>query len=86
MPRSGFVDIREAVANRIEELCRERDITINGLSYISGVSNSTIKAIFYKRSKNPGVATLKKLCDGFGITLVQFFDAEVFANLEQEVK
>lgn len=80
------MDTREAVANRIEELCKERDITINGLSYISGVSNSTIKGIFYKRSKNPGVVTLKKLCDGFGITLAQFFDTEAFNHLEQEVK
>ena len=80
------MDTREAIANRIEELCRARDITINGLSYISGVSNSTIKGIFYKRSKNPGVATIKKLCDGLGITLAQFFDTDDFNNLEQEIK
>lgn len=80
------MDTREAIANRIEELCKERSITINGLSYISGVSNSTIKGIFYKRSKNPGIVTLKKLCDGFGITLAQFFDTDVFNKLEQEVK
>lgn len=80
------MDIREAVANRITELCRARGITINGLSYISGVSNSTIKGIFYKRSKNPGVSTIKKLCDGLGITLAQFFDTDVFNSLDQEVK
>lgn len=80
------MDTRAAVANRIEALCSERSITINGLSYISGVSNSTIKGIFYKRSKNPGIVTIKKLCDGFGITLAQFFDTEAFNGLEQEVK
>ena len=80
------MDTRSEVANRIEELCKERGITINGLSYISGVSNSTIKGIFYKRSKNPGVVTIKKLCDGFGITLAQFFDTEGFNRLEQEIK
>ena len=80
------MDTREAVANRIEELCRERGITINGLSYIAGVSNSTIKGIFYKRSKNPGIVTIKKLCDGFGITLGQFFNTAAFDILEQEVK
>lgn len=80
------MDIRVLVANRIEELCKERGITINGLSYISGVSNSTIKGIFYKRSKNPGIATIKKLCDGFGITLAQFFDIEAFNSLEQEIE
>lgn len=80
------MDTRAAVANRIESLCSERGITINGLSYISGVSNSTIKGIFYKRSKNPGIVTIKKICDGFGITLAQFFDTEAFNCLEQEVK
>ncbi|MCL2694728.1 MAG: helix-turn-helix transcriptional regulator [Clostridiales bacterium] len=80
------MDTRQAVANRIEALCKERGITINGLSYIAGVSNSTIKGIFYKRSKNPGVATIKKLCDGFGITLGEFFNTPAFDALEQEVK
>ena len=80
------MDTRQAVANRIEALCKERGITINGLSYIAGVSNSTIKGIFYKRSKNPGVATIKKLCDGFGITLGEFFNTPAFDTLEQEVK
>ena len=74
------------VALRIEQLCKERNITINGLSYLSGVSNSTIKGIFYGRSKNPGVATIKKLCDGLGITLAQFFDTEAFNSLEQEIE
>ena len=80
------MDIRESVAARIEELCEDRGITINGLSYISGVSNSTIKGIFYKRSKNPGIATIKKICDGFGITLSQFFDTEAFNEMEPEIK
>lgn len=76
----------EAVANRIEQLCRERNITINGLSYISGVPNSTIKGIFYKRSKNPGITNIKKLCDGFGITLGEFFSTPEFDLLEQEIQ
>lgn len=76
----------DAVASRIEQLCKERKITINGLSYISGVPNSTIKGIFYKRSKNPGIANIKKLCDGFGITLGEFFSTPEFDNLEQEIE
>ena len=80
------MDTRTAVASRIETLCKERNITINGLSYISGVANSTIKGIFYKRSKNPGILTIKKLCDGFGITLGEFFSTKEFDELEQEIK
>lgn len=76
----------EAVANRIIELCEERNITINALSYISGVPNSTIKGIFYERSKNPGITNIKKICDGFGITLGEFFSTPEFDTLEQEIK
>jgi len=76
----------EAVANRITQLCAEREITINGLSYLSGVPNSTIKGIFYNRSKNPGIANIKKLCDGFNITLGEFFSTPEFDALEQEIK
>ncbi|MCC8023528.1 MAG: helix-turn-helix domain-containing protein [Clostridiales bacterium] len=80
------MDVREAVANRILELCEERGITINGLSYLSGVPNSTIQGIFYQRSQNPGIANIKKLCDGFEITLGEFFSTEEFDNLDQEIK
>ena len=76
----------EATIERIRELCAERQITPNGLSYICGVSQSTIKSILNSESKSPKVVTIKKLCDGFGITLAQFFDTEVFDSLEQEIK
>ncbi len=78
--------ILNAVTNRIEELCKERGITLNQLSYISGVSNSTIKSLYYGKSNNPGIVTIKKLCDGFNISIVEFFDTDVFRSLEQEIE
>ncbi|MCQ2411933.1 MAG: helix-turn-helix transcriptional regulator [Sphaerochaetaceae bacterium] len=76
---------REIVAERILELCKQKGITPNGLANISAVSQSTIKSILNGESKNPGVVTLKKLCDGFEITLAEFFDTEAFNSLEQEI-
>ena len=81
-----MMQVCEIVAKRIVELCRERGITPNGLSYIAGVSQSTIKSILGGESRNPGVATLKKLCDGFEITLAEFFATEEFDALEQELR
>lgn len=78
--------IHEFVVNRIYQLCRERDITPNALSYLAGVSQSTIKSILNGESKNPGIATLKKICDGLDITLIQFFDVPEYKALEQELK
>lgn len=80
------MDTRQAVAKRIEHYCTERGVTINGLGYLCGVADSTIRGIFDGRSKNPGVVTIKKLCDGLGITLTDFFDDDIFRTLEQEIK
>lgn len=74
------------VKNRILSLCEEKRITINKLATESGVAPSTIKNILYGKSQNPGIVTLKMLCDGFGITLIEFFNTEEFETLEQEMK
>lgn len=74
------------VKNRIIFLCKEKKITINRLASQSGVAPSTIKNILYGKSQNPGIVTLKMLCDGLEISLVDFFDTDEFRNLEQEIK
>ena len=76
---------KEAVTRRIRALCRERDITPNALSHIAGVSQATIKSILNDESKNPGVVTIRRLCEGFHITLREFFDTVEFERLEKEV-
>ena len=76
----------ETVADRIRELCRERGVTPNGISNISGVSQATVKSILNGESKNPGIVTIKKLCDGFGVTLGEFFSTPQFDALEQEIR
>ena len=80
------MNIYKFVVKRIYELCRERGITPNALSYLAGISQSTVKSILNGESNNPGIVTLKKICDGFEITIVEFFDTEEFYALEQEIK
>ncbi|KJS89598.1 helix-turn-helix transcriptional regulator [Desulfosporosinus sp. BICA1-9] len=79
------MDTRQAVVNRIVELCKERNITPNALSYRAAVPQSTIKSILNDESLNPGIVTIKKLCDGLEISLSDFFNTDVFSNLEQEL-
>ncbi len=74
------------VKNRILALCEERHWSLHKLSINSGVSSSTIKNIIYGKSQNPGVVTIKMLCDGLGISLIEFFNTVEFKNLEQEIK
>ncbi len=75
-----------AVRNRILALCGERDITVNKLADISGLPPSSVKNIVYRKSKNPKIATIKKICDGFDITLGEFFSTPEFDALEQEIQ
>lgn len=76
----------ESVKNRLIFLCGEKGITINKLATKSGIAPSTIKNILYGKSTNPGIVTLKKLCDGLDISITDFFDSDIFRNLEQEIK
>lgn len=77
---------KEAVAQRILELCSERNIAVNALANISGVSPSTIYSMLNQKSQNPGVVSIKKICDVFEITVRQFFDSPLFDETEQEIK
>ena len=76
----------ETVKNRILQLLGEKKMSIHKLAMESAVAPSSIKNILYGKSQNPGIVTIKMLCDGFGISLIDFFDTKDFAELEQEIK
>lgn len=78
--------ISEAVIKRLFELCNERQITINKLSTISGVTQSTVSDIVNGITTSARMDTIKKLCDGLEISVRQFFDSPLFDDLEQELK
>lgn len=77
--------IREAVSERIKSLCAEQGITINKLATKAGVTQSTVSSITNGASKNPGVCTIKKLCDASDITIIEFFNHPLFEDLELDL-
>ncbi|KAA3385203.1 helix-turn-helix domain-containing protein [Akkermansia muciniphila] len=77
---------QEAIAQRIRQLCKEKGFTPNGIAIYSAVPQATVKSILNGESQNPKILSIKKLCDGFGITLGEFFSTEEFDQLEQEIK
>lgn len=79
------MNVSEAVAKRIAELCKQNGITVNKLSTMSAVTQSTVNDIVNGKAKNIGIVTIKKLCDGLQISLIEFFDTPYFAELEQEI-
>lgn len=80
------MNVKEAVAARFDELCDSRGIKLNELANLSGVTPSTVYSMHDKSRKKVDITTIKKLCDGLGITLGQFFSAPIFDTLEQEIK
>ena len=76
--------MRKAVAKRLLELMEQKNLTLNGLARLSAVPPSTLKNIIYGKSNNPGVVTLKLLCDGMEISIIEFFNSPIFEKLGYE--
>lgn len=78
--------IKEAAVLRIRELCEQNKIKFNTLANESGLTPSTVYSVLDEKRKDIGILVLKKICDGLNITITEFFDTDLFRNLEQEIK
>ena len=78
--------IGEAVKERLLELCDQHHITINRLSTISGITQSTLNNIVSGRNHSTTISTIQKVCDGLEISIIEFFQSDLFLDLEQELK
>lgn len=79
------MSVKDMVAERFKQLCRERNIKINELAYRSGVTPSTAYSMVDPKRRDVSIVTIKKFCDGLDITLGEFFSTEGFDSLEQEI-
>ena len=80
------MNAKEAVAKRIQALCVERGLAVNGLANLCGVPPSTIYSILNEKSKNPGVVSIQKICDGLEISVREFFDDPLFERLDPVIQ
>ena len=80
------MSVKDAIVSRFTSICHSREITVNELANLSGITPSTVYSMFDKSRRDVSIVTIKKLCDGLDITLKEFFDSEEFNNLEQEIK
>lgn len=81
-----ILQIKQAIVLRMQDICNEKSIRFNELANRSGVTPSTVYSMMDSRRKDLSVSTLKKLCDGLEISISDFFDSDIFNNLEQEMK
>ncbi len=80
------MDVKDLIVKRFYDLCEERNIKINELANISGVTPSTAYSMMDKSRRDVSIRTIKKFCDGLKMTLGEFFSTEEFDSLEQEIK
>lgn len=78
--------IKDAIVIRLQNICNERNIKYNELATRSGVTPSTVYSLMDEKRRDLSVITLKKLCDGLDMTMIDFFDDDIFKTLEQEIK
>lgn len=77
--------VKDAVVLRFKEICKERNIKYNELATRSGVTPSTAYSMMDEKRRDISITTIKKFCDGLDMTLPDFFNADVFNDLEQEI-
>ena len=79
------MSVKKAVARRLQELCAQRQIAVNALANLAGVTPSTIYSILSPARKDVGIVVIKKLCDGLEMSLEEFFSGGIFCALDQEI-
>ncbi|MBP3233424.1 MAG: helix-turn-helix transcriptional regulator [Eubacterium sp.] len=80
------MNAKDAVVKRIISICKQRNIKLNELANISGITPSTIYSMTDESRRDISILTIKKICDGLDINLTEFFNDPVFESLEQEIK
>ncbi len=78
------MQLNEAVAKRIRELCKERNMTQYQLFRVSGVPQSTLSTIMKCCYSSMKLRIIYEICEGFDISMADFFSSPLFKreNLE----
>ena len=76
--------ISDAISEKILCILKEKDITVNKLSNICCLTQSTVDSLVSGKSKNPKLLTIVRICDGLNISLSDFFDDKLFNNIDRE--
>ena len=76
--------LNDAIIKRIEEICKERDSNVCDIALNGGMSPSAIYDLIKGRTKCSKVVTVKRFCEGAGITLSEFFDRDYFNDSEED--
>ena len=76
--------LNDAIVKRINEICEEKGVNVCDASLKGGRSPSALYDLIKGRTKCSKVITIKRFCEGAGMTLSQFFDKDYFNNPEED--
>ena len=79
-----MITLEQAIRIRIKELAKEKNITINKVSTLSGLPHTTLLSFMNEETHDPRISTLFHICEAFGIELQDFFNSDVFKNTIDE--
>ncbi len=74
----------DAIVKRIDEICEEKNSNICDIALKGGMSPSSIYDLIKGRTKCSKIITIKRFCEGAGMTLSQFFDKDYFNEPEED--
>ena len=78
--------IKDAIAERFRQLCAERGISYTQLARLAGVTPSTVYSMLQPGRRDVSAITVKKLCDGLDLCIIDFYDCDLFRNLPPEIE
>lgn len=78
--------VNDAVAKRISNLLREKNMSQYRLEQASGIQHGSMQCIMNGRNKTVTLSTVMMLARGFQMSLTEFLDDEVFHSEEIEIE
>ena len=79
-----MMSLEQAIRIRIYNLAKERNITINKVSTLSGLPHTTLLYFMNEETHDPRISTLLHICEAFNISLNDFFKDELFNDIKAE--
>ncbi len=77
--------VNDAITQRILQYCNERNLSINKLAGLSMITQSTLNNIVNRYTRDVKLLTIFRICDGLQISVSEFFDSELFENIDLEI-
>lgn len=76
--------INKAISTKLLNICKNKNISVNKLASISCLTQSTVENLVNCNSKNPRLLTVVRICDGLNISLAEFFNDDIFLEIDRE--